>query len=390
MSNILDYLVWRGDLPFSKNRINEVDKLILMRLSYMPFDEIKFCNSDKITIEELMVKLSNVSVDKYIWPDDKKLIILLGTSVRFKDLIVSDYIEIIDKSLEKQFAAIVISFPDSKDKIISYRGTDMSLTGWKEDFNMFFKNNIPSQIEGINYLNNISNRYIDSTLSLIGHSKGGNIAIYASIYCNDLVKYKIKEIVTADAPGLTEEVINDEKYNDIKNKIKTFIPQTSIVGRLLETRNDYIIVQSNGKGFMQHDIYSWEIGPTFLIQIKDASKESDFANNIIKKYFAQTSPADREKFINIVYEILNSLNIETVTDIPKVLLKNTNKVLKKYKNISEEDKKQLENMMNCFKDIIVDNIKLEFTKNNKSKDIKKLPKKEEKNKNKNNKLFKKL
>ena len=158
---------------------------------------------------------------------------------------------------------------------------------------------------------------------------------------------------------------------------------------------------------MQHDIYSWEIGPTFLIQIKDASKESDFANNVIKKYFSQTSPADREKFINIVYEILNSLDIESVTDIPKVLLKNTNKVLKKYKNISEEDKKQLENMMNSFKDVVLDNIKLEISKSNKpkeketkklkkekeikkSKDVKKLPKKEEKSKNEKNKLFKKL
>lgn len=363
MSNILDYISWRGDLPFSSYKLNEIDKLILMRLSYLPFGNLGLKKDSTISIKNIMERMQHISEEYFIWADDKKLITLLGNSPRFKDLILSDFVEFSDKSLEKQFAAIIINLEENL-KVVSFRGTDMSLIGWKEDFNMTFKNNVPSQIEGVYYLNEIGNKYKNSDFILLGHSKGGNIAMYASIYCIDYIKLNIREIVTADSPGLSEDILNDIKYNDIKNKIVSYIPQTSIVGRILELGNDYTVVQSSGKGFMQHDIYTWDIGPTFLIQIKDASKESDFANNVIKEYLNKTTPEDREKFINIVFEVLLSLEVETVTDIPKLLLKNTNKALKKYKNISKEDKLQVENMMKQIKDVIIENIKLEILPQN--------------------------
>ena len=142
---------------------------------------------------------------------------------------------------------------------------------------------------------------------------------------------------------------------------------------------------------MQHDIYTWDVGPTFLIQIKDASKESDFANNVIKDYLKKTSPQDREKFITIVYEVLESLEVENITDIPKVLLKNTKIVLKGYKDITPEDKLQLENMMKQLKDIIIDNVKLELVSQNIIKENKKedKPKKPKRLKDNNEKRVKK-
>ena len=394
MSNIIDYIMWRGDITFSEKKINEIDKLIFMRLSYLPFNELNLSKEDSISISDLMKRLSNIPADKFIWNEDINLINKLGISNRFKDLIISDYVEKYDKSLEKQFAAIVISGENINEHIISYRGTDMSLVGWKEDFNMSFTYHVPSQIEGVNYLNYIGNKYGDKVFLLLGHSKGGNIAMYSSIFCNDLIKLRIKEIITADSPGLTEEIVNDIRFLDIKDKIISYIPQTSIVGRLLENTNNYRVVQSSGNMFVQHDIYTWDVGPTFLIQIKDASKESDFANNVIKDYLKKTSPQDREKFITIVYEVLESLEVENITDIPKVLLKNTKIVLKGYKDITPEDKLQLEDMMKQLKDIIIENIKLELVSQNIIKDNKKIDKTKNKkrlkaNKEKNGKKIKK-
>lgn len=394
MSNIIDYIMWRGDITFSEKKINEIDKLIFMRLSYLPFNELNLSKEDSISISDLMKRLSNIPADKFIWNEDINLINKLGISNRFKDLIISDYVEKYDKSLEKQFAAIVISGENINEYIISYRGTDMSLVGWKEDFNMSFTYHVPSQIEGVNYLNYIGNKYGDKVFLLLGHSKGGNIAMYSSIFCNDLIKLRIKEIITADSPGLTEEIVNDIRFLDIKDKIISYIPQTSIVGRLLENTNNYRVVQSSGNMFVQHDIYTWDVGPTFLIQIKDASKESDFANNVIKDYLKKTSPQDREKFITIVYEVLESLEVENITDIPKVLLKNTKIVLKGYKDITPEDKLQLEDMMKQLKDIIIENIKLELVSQNIIKDNKKIDKTKNKkrlkaNKEKNGKKIKK-
>ena len=169
MANIIDYVIWRGDLPFYKSKINEIDKIIFTRFAYLPFKEIEMDETE--TIASLMVKFENVDESKFIWSEDVRLIKLLGTSTRFKDIVVSDYEEIVDISLEKQFAAITLWILKN-EKFISFRGTDTSVVGWKEDLNMTYKSNIPSQIEGVNYLNKVGKKYINSDLIIGGHSKG--------------------------------------------------------------------------------------------------------------------------------------------------------------------------------------------------------------------------
>lgn len=342
MANIIDYLLWRGDLSFDNSPINELDKIIFARISYLPFSEIDFKEVE--TVKDLSKKFRKVKKDKFIWPDDVKFIELLGESNRFKNFKITDYIEIIDFSAEKQYASITIHISD-KLKYISFRGTDATIVGWKEDFNMSFSYNMPSQLEALKYLNEISKKYSNSEFILGGHSKGGNVAVYAAIYAENDIKSKIKEIINADGPGFSAEIIEDKRYIDISHKIKTFIPQSSIIGRILEHEEDYIVVQSNQKGILQHDIYSWEVGPTFLIQIKEVSKESKIMNNFTKEWLSSTTPAEREQFINIIYDILEKSNVKSTTDIPTALLKNTKLVLNNIHNIDKEDKKNIENMI---------------------------------------------
>ena len=184
MPNIIDYLKWRGDLTFKQDNINEVDAIILARFSYLPFKEINFAK--KHTISEISNKMQDLNLDKFIWEDDKEFIIKLGNTRRYKDLIITDYKEILDIESEKQFAAITIWLPN-KYKYVSFRGTDMSLVGWKEDFNMSFMKNIPSQKEAVTYFNEIGKKYWDKFI-IGGHSKGGNIAVYAAMFCEDRVK----------------------------------------------------------------------------------------------------------------------------------------------------------------------------------------------------------
>ena len=267
MANILDYIIWRGDLSFNNSKLNELDELIFARMSYLPFKEIDF--KDNETLREISYKFISINKEKFLWPGDDKLISMLGESRRFQNLKVSDYIEITDTHAEKQYASITIHLSD-KEKYISFRGTDSTLVGWKEDFNMSFLYDIPSQLEALKYLNNIGTKYPNSELIVGGHSKGGNVAVYSSIYADDTIQNRIKKVINAEGPGFSENVINDERYARIKDRIKTFIPQESIIGRILEHEEDYIVVKSNQKGIMQHDIYSWEVGPTFLIQIKDS------------------------------------------------------------------------------------------------------------------------
>lgn len=375
MANIIDYVVWRGDLPFYKSKINEVDKIIFTRFAYLPFKEIKMEEIE--TINSLMHKFENVDESKFIWSEDIKLIKLLGESVRFKDITVSDYEEILDLSLEKQFAAITLGI-SKNEKFISFRGTDTSVVGWKEDLNMTYKSNIPSQIEGVNYLNKVGKKYINSDLIIGGHSKGGNISIYASIYADDLVRLNIREIISADGPGFVSDTLNDLRYEEIKHKIKTYMPQLSIVGRILDYTRDCTIVRSNAKVFMQHDMYSWEVNPLSFVQVEDISKESNMISILFRDIIEKTNPEDREKFINIIYEILVDSNINSFDELPKNILSNANRVLTTYKNISEEDKLQVEKMVDQIKNFAKDIIKEDIKEQNRIKEEQKEIQKQEK------------
>ena len=357
MSNILDYIMWRGDLSFENDKLNELDKLIFARMSYLPFKEINF--DGKETIRNLSIKFSNVGKGKFLWPYDDKLIEMLGSSNRFQNIEVSDYLEIMDTKAEKQYASITIHLPHNI-KYISFRGTDSTIVGWKEDFNMSFSHNIPSQLEAVKYLNMIGKKYPNSSLILGGHSKGGNVAVYAGIYANDSITNRIEQIINAEGPGFSESVINDEKYTRLKDRIKTFIPQESVIGRILEHQEDYIVIRSNQKGLLQHDIYSWEVGPGFLIQIKEVTHESQVMNAFTNEWFNTTTPEEREKVINVLYEILAKSDVKKTSDIPKVLLKNTKVVLKNLKDMNEEDKKEVEKMINRVMKLIKNIIKEEI------------------------------
>lgn len=353
MSNIIDYLNWRGDLTFKQDGINEVDKIILARFSYLPFKDIALEKVD--TIENISEKMKNLSINKFIWKEDKEFIIKLGKTRRYKNLNVSDYQEMFDITAEKQFAAVVIEI-NNRYKYISFRGTDMSLVGWKEDFNMSFMQNIPSQKEAVRYLNEVGKKYWDK-LIIGGHSKGGNIGLYASIFCDDRVKRKIVEVINADGPGFEEAIIRTEGYEKIKNKLNTYIPQSSIIGRLLEHDEDYEIIYSKQKGLMQHDIYSWQVDGPNLIRIPELTNDSQIVNKVVRNWLQNTTPEQRKHFINIIYEILITTQAKSINDFGIGTLKKIATVIKSYKNTEKEEKKEIEIMLKLMFKSAVNTIK---------------------------------
>jgi len=353
MSNIMDYLNWRGDLTFKQDGINEVDTIILARFSYLPFKDIDLEKID--SIENIANKMKDLSIDKFIWKDDKEFIIKLGKTRRYKDLIVTDYKEILDLEAQKQFAAVVIWFPKGY-KYVSFRGTDMSLVGWKEDFNMSFMQNIPSQLEAVKYLNEVGSRYF-SKLIIGGHSKGGNLAVYASMFCKDRIKKKIVEIINADGPGFDEAIFNTENYIKTLEKVKTYIPQSSVIGRLLEHEEDYEIIHSTQKGLMQHDIYSWQVSARNLVRIPELTKDSHLVNKVVRDWLKKTTPEQRKNFVNIIYDVLVATEAKNVHDFGVDTLKKVGAVIKLYKNIEKEERKEIETMIKLMLESTVSNIK---------------------------------
>lgn len=201
--SVNDYLIWRGDIPFSKKHsFNEVDGLILARVSYLPFDKIIFEDGD--TFEIISYKMRNLIDDDYKITSDKDLIFNLGKSVRYRDLKLTDFVLNKNKEAERQFGAITIHL--GREMYVSYIGTDNSLVGWKEDFNLSFMKNVPAQALGVNYLNSILDKYKGKVI-IGGHSKGGNVAIYSSLYVQKKYKNRIVNVYNFDGPGFYDEII---------------------------------------------------------------------------------------------------------------------------------------------------------------------------------------
>ena len=343
MSNIHDYLIWRGDLPISKDfKFNEVDSMILARFSYLVFDKIKM--NSKETIESISLKMRDLDNTEFMYNGDKELITYLGDSDRFKNLVVTDFIKINNKENEKQFGAITIHISEEQ-LYISYLGTDSTIYGWKEDFNMAFMENVPCQISGKEYLEKISEKYPDKKIRIGGHSKGGNVAIYSAITVEEKIKDKIIKVYNYDGPGFNKNIVNMYGNNEIMKKIQTYIPQDSIIGRILNHKEKTTIIYSIEKGILQHDIFSWQILRDDLIELSENTDASEIIDKALTDWLEVTTNEQRKIFIDTVFDLLYSTEATTFGEMSRNLTTNLPKIMKKYGEISSADKEIITNMI---------------------------------------------
>ena len=362
MANVCDYVRWRGDLTLEQSEFNEIDNLILARFSYFPFDKI-IRENEIATIKELSRRFSNQDVTKLpiLWKDDVELFPLMGNSKRFGGMLATKYINKIDAEQEKQFSAITVLMPDGTI-YVSYRGTDNTIVGWKEDFNMSFKSHIASQISAKQYLEEIAKEYPSSKIIIGGHSKGGNIAVYAATFASKDVKDRIINVYNNDGPGFCEDVIETPEYQEILPRVHTYIPQSSIIGRLMNHKEKYTIVESVQRGIMQHDLYSWQVLGKEFVTLKKLTNESEFIDKTIKDWLENVEPEKREQVIDAVFEILNTTEAQTMKELKANWFANAKTILGTYKNIDNDTKEMVWQTVNELLKVAKNNIFEELPK----------------------------
>jgi hypothetical protein len=355
MAGIFDYINWRGDLRFQTTPFNAVDGIILAQIAYFPFDRIVPGPEEKksITLAETAKKVSNILKkkkdalkDKLIFRDDLALLTALGASARYRDMELCGYVNQIDLEAEKQFSALSI-LDSSSVSLIVYRGTDNTIVGWKEDFNMSFNPVIPAQQEAVSYLETMAPG-IQGDLRLGGHSKGGNLAVYAAAFCKKNIRRRIRAVYSNDAPGFNRTVIESPGFAEIKDRIQSFVPQSSIVGMLFEHDENYTVVKSNQTGLMQHDVFSWEVGRDNVVQAKETSPESLFVNRTLRDWINGLEKEQRRRFIDALYEILISANTGSLQDLGNDWLKNVSLMIRTYNGIDEPTKKLISKTISAF------------------------------------------
>lgn len=279
----------------------------------------------------------------------------MGESERFGKLLATKYINKIDQEQEKQFAAITVLMPN--DTIfVSYRGTDNTIVGWKEDLNMSFKSHIASQISAKKYLEIIAQEYPDKKIRIGGHSKGGNIAVYAATFVNKEIKDRIINVYNNDGPGFCDDVIETPEYKEMIEKVHTYIPQSSVIGRLMNHREKYTVVKSVQKGIMQHDLYSWEVLGKQFVTLEEVTNGSEFVDKTIKEWLENVEPTKREQVIDVVFDILNTTDAQTMKEIKSNWFTSARTMMASYKNIDNETKEMIWQTLNELFKVAKDNV----------------------------------
>lgn len=346
MGNLITYLEWRGDLTFKQSPFNEVDNLILSQFTYVNLDDIapgpnkKEWISIKDANEEYFSRHSEQELqqNKSFTKSAPLLMKQMARSKRFQDAKISNYVNQIDINKQKQFAAMHVKIND-KSTYIAFRGTDDTIVGWKEDFNMSFTT-VPSQNEALLYLEKTV-KGIFGKYRVGGHSKGGNLAIYAATKSSAKVKRHIIGIYNNDGPGFTEEVATNSSYEEMLDKINTIVPEFSVIGRLLEHGGDYIVVKSSQKGILQHDAMSWEVLGNQFVREKELAKESVLLERTIKAWLKEMNVEQKKQFIESLFMVIEATGADTLTDLSKGGIKNLNIIAKSFNSIDTKTKEKI-------------------------------------------------
>lgn len=353
MSNMLDYLKWRGDLSFSKDPFNEVDNLIFSILCYNDFSHIVpgFGEEGYIKLSEAarIFKEKKNTDDIIELPFLREIPNLLeeaAKSQRFKDIELSYYIDKVDIESAKQFAALV--FKVSKDlHIIAYRGTDDTLIGWKEDLQMSFLDEVQSQKEAVIYTQKILEEF-DSKFILVGHSKGGNLGVYAGSFIDEGLNDKILAIYNNDGPGFQPKVIESKGYINILSKTITYLPESSIIGMLLEHSGEYEVVKSSGLAILQHNPFLWELKGKEFIRKDGLTRESLNINKTIRTWITKLTNEERANFVESLFDILNKSGAETIADLSNEKLLMAEAMIKAYGKMDRATKEHLKTTIDLF------------------------------------------
>lgn len=354
MANLCDYVMWRGDIPFTVRPFNAIDALVLCQLAYVNFFGIIPDRFDAgITLQDAARCYAKnpkrgSEFGAFINPLSADLLADAAETERFGTIILKGFVNEIDRCTGKQFAAITAVLP-SGNLCVVYRGTDDTIIGWKEDFLLCLPDPIPSHTASVHYLSAAAKAQ-SGTLYVAGHSKGGNLALYAAGTVGTPVQKRIERVFCFDGPGFAFDIERQNRFQTIIPKIRSFIPQSSIVGVLLCYFPHYSVIESNESNiFWQHDTFSWQIKRDhFVTYEKGRSKESCFAEKTMQTWLSHLDVQERRKFIETLFEIMFSTGAETVSELTANGLSHSVNMLKELHSVDSKRKKELFTVIKFF------------------------------------------
>ena len=306
MANINEYLCWRGDLSFEASPFNEVDGLIFAYLSYVPWEQIvaSMWEEDRIQLRTAIREFWEENKEE-IFVDSVSLVKMapfvarrMSETIRYRDIQLCYYENRVSVQDECQFGAICVELPGDSAYVI-FRGTDNSLVGWKENLKMSYQI-VPAQRKALDYLNYVGSK-TEGKLIVIGHSKGGNLAAYASSMSKPEIRDRITAIYNYDGPGFMKEFLESAGYQSILNRYHKLVPSDSIFGMMLGNDQNYTIIDSRGHGMQQHDPLCWRILGNSFCKMPSRTDQSMAAEDGVRMCVDSLTAEERDRVINLLF-----------------------------------------------------------------------------------------
>ena len=348
MKNMLDYIKEFGHVSFEERAFSEIDALVLTELEYLPLEKVVPSDEngeDFVTVKEIAEYMQEHKQELFaenpmmITEERHEVSQVIADAPRFQSLKFFGVVSVWDKDTTKQFAAVTVEVEPSV-RLVIFRGTDDTLIGWKEDFLMTYSPLVAAQTDAKEYLAKQASLW-GGDLMISGHSKGGNLAIYAAATQEEDVQLRIVDIFCFDSPGLYRSVLETKGYQNIVPLAMRYIPQDSLVGLMLESEVPYVIVKSNATGAMQHSAMTWEIEDGQFIKMEKLTKNSQLNHQTFKKWTESVSDEELELFWNVFFELLFSVGIDTVNDLYGQFMHYVQEFLKAAGDMDEEKRELL-------------------------------------------------
>lgn len=351
VGNIIDYVNEFRTISLKEKPFDEVDSLVLSQVSYYNFSCGEFTgNSFKRTLAELLEKDSKPLLESttIVREDDVNFIEALAEAGRHGSLRVSHYVEIMDVEVEKQFAAMTFEVAEGEYAIV-FRGTDISVTGWKEDLAMCYEEFIPAQKEALEYTKKVMDD-VEGNFYLCGHSKGGNLSVYTAIHLPLKYRKRLLAVYDHDGPGFVDSVYVGEDYWKIRSLIKKTVPKSSVIGLMWQADDNYKVVLSDEKLLAQHDPFTWIVEGGRFKETETVDTFSKYTKTSLESWVDTLSRAERKQLVNTVFDVIYGAGIDSFDDLVEDTLPN---VLRLIAEVAEMDKNERENVLNAVKQLLL-------------------------------------
>ncbi|MCR5357614.1 MAG: DUF2974 domain-containing protein [Lachnospiraceae bacterium] len=341
MGNITDYVTEYGDRTIEELPFNEVDSLVLSQFAYLKFDKPLEAAGHTLTIGELKEspEYEQLFADARFEKVNRGLLEAMMASRRFSNVKLFEYVNMVDAQWEIQFSAITCMF-ETGFIYVAYRGTDETLTGWKEDFNMAFITPIPAQTKAVQYLNRVVSE-VRSEVTVGGHSKGGNLAVYAAMKCKPDVREKVRLIYSHDGPGFAEGVLDSEDFMAIKDRIKKSVPRSSVVGMVLQTQENYEVIRCRHFGLLQHDPFNWIVEGDGFKKADNLHTHIYVGDASVNRWVSNMDYEKRQEFVELLFEIVSGSGASDLNDFVADPLRMGRGMLNAIETMDGEDKRIL-------------------------------------------------